>query len=120
MPTVASSVAELIGALSGIAHVEADRLIVDDESRFRDQAAADLAWTAAFSTDESTIAAARWIVWEAIAGPRRPVGEHPGALRRARPGGGPRVHRPRDQHPRADVRHGAHDLDAATRPMWAR
>ena len=65
MPTVATSVADLLGALSGIAHVDGDRLVVDDEARFRSQAAADLAWTAVFSEDEPAVAAARWIVWEA-------------------------------------------------------
>ena len=33
--------------------------------RFRSQAAADLAWTAAFTADEATAEAVRWIVWEA-------------------------------------------------------
>jgi fructose/tagatose bisphosphate aldolase len=65
MPTVATSVADLLGALSGIAHVDGDRLVVDDEARFRSQTAADLAWTAVFSEDEPAVAAARWIVWEA-------------------------------------------------------
>jgi len=65
MPHVATSTADLVGHLSGIAHVEADRLVIDDERRFRSEAAADLAWTAAFSTDDAAAEAARWIVWEA-------------------------------------------------------
>jgi fructose/tagatose bisphosphate aldolase len=65
MPTVASSVAQLLAGLSGIAHVDGDRLTIDDEARFRGQAAADLAWTAVFSEDEAAVDAARWIVWEA-------------------------------------------------------
>ena len=64
MPYVASSPADLIAHLSGIAHVSGDRLVVDDEARFRSQAAADLAWTAAFTADEGTAEAARWIIWE--------------------------------------------------------
>ncbi len=65
MPYVATSPADLLARLSGIAHVEGDRLVVDDEARFRSQAAADLAWTAAFTTDDPTAEAVRWIVWEA-------------------------------------------------------
>ena len=65
MPHVATSPADLLAQLSGIAHVEGGRLVVDDEARFRSQAAADLAWTAAFTTDDPTAEAVRWIVWEA-------------------------------------------------------
>jgi fructose/tagatose bisphosphate aldolase len=65
MPHVATSPADLLAQLSGIAHVEGGRLVVDDEARFRSQAAADLAWTAAFTTDDPTADAVRWIVWEA-------------------------------------------------------
>jgi fructose/tagatose bisphosphate aldolase len=65
MPHVASSVGDLVDHLSGIAHVEGARLVVDDEPRFRSGAAADLAWTAAFTADDATAEAARWIVWEA-------------------------------------------------------
>ncbi len=35
---------------------------------FRSQTAADLAWTAAFTADDATAEAARWIVWEASQG----------------------------------------------------
>jgi fructose/tagatose bisphosphate aldolase len=65
MPHVATSIADLLGNLAGIAHIDGDRLVIDDEARFRAQAAADLAWTAAFTADESTAEAVRWIVWEA-------------------------------------------------------
>ena len=65
MPHVATSPADLLAQLSGIAHIEGGRLVVDDEARFRSQAAADLAWTAAFTTDDPTAEAVRWIVWEA-------------------------------------------------------
>jgi fructose/tagatose bisphosphate aldolase len=65
MPHVATSIPDLLGNLAGIAHVEGDRLVIDDETRFRSQAAADLAWTAAFTADEATAEAVRWIVWEA-------------------------------------------------------
>jgi fructose/tagatose bisphosphate aldolase len=64
MPYVASSPADLLTHLSGIAHVAEDKLVVDDAARFRSEAAADLAWTAAFTTDDATAEAARWLVWE--------------------------------------------------------
>ncbi len=65
MPHVATSPADLIEALRGSAHLDGDRLAIDDERAFRDTAIRDLAWTAAFSTDEPTTQAAQWIVWEA-------------------------------------------------------
>ena len=65
MPNVAESPADLIASLSGIARIADGRLVIDDEARFRSQAAADLAWTAAFTKDDPTAEAARWIVWEA-------------------------------------------------------
>ena len=64
MPYVATSPADLLAHLSGIAHVEGGRLVIDDEARFRSEAAADLAWTAAFTSDDPTAEAVRWIVWE--------------------------------------------------------
>jgi len=65
MPHVATSIADLLGNLAGIAHIDGDRLVIDDEARFRSQAAADLAWTAAFTEDDATAEAVRWLVWEA-------------------------------------------------------
>jgi fructose/tagatose bisphosphate aldolase len=65
MPHVATSPVDLIETLRGVAHLEGDRLVIDDERAFRDTAIRDLAWTAAFSTDDGTTGAAQWIVWEA-------------------------------------------------------
>ncbi|MEA2630539.1 MAG: tagatose 1,6-diphosphate aldolase GatY/KbaY [Chloroflexota bacterium] len=65
MPTVATSPTELLAALAGRAHLDGDRLVIDDEAAFREAGIHDLAWTAAFSTDEATTAAAQWLVWEA-------------------------------------------------------
>ena len=65
MPHVAESPADLIAHLTGVAHVADGRLVVDDEARFRADAAADLAWTAAFTGDDPTAEAARWMIWEA-------------------------------------------------------
>ena len=65
MPHVATTPADLLAALRGVAHLDADRLVIDDEAAFRDQGIRDLAWTAAFTTDEATTQAAQWLVWEA-------------------------------------------------------
>jgi hypothetical protein len=65
MPHAAASITNLLALLKGAAHVEGDRLLIDDEAAFRSRAAADLAWTAAFTADEATAEAARWVVWEA-------------------------------------------------------
>jgi fructose/tagatose bisphosphate aldolase len=65
MPHVAASAPDLLARLEGIAHLEGDRLVVDDEARFRDGGIRDLAWTASFSEDEGAVEAARWLVWEA-------------------------------------------------------
>jgi fructose/tagatose bisphosphate aldolase len=65
MPHVATSPADLLARLAPSAHLDADRLVVDDEAAFRAEGIRDLAWTAAFSTDDATTAAAQWLVWEA-------------------------------------------------------
>ena len=65
MPTVAGSAAELLRVLDGIARVDGDTLVVEDEAAFRARATRDLAWTSTFSEDQSAVEAARWIVWEA-------------------------------------------------------
>ncbi len=65
MPNVATSPADLLAAIAGSAHLDGERLVIDDEAAFRDAGIRDLAWTAAFSTDEATTAAAQWLVWEA-------------------------------------------------------
>jgi fructose/tagatose bisphosphate aldolase len=65
MPHVATSPAELLNLVRGAAHLDGELFLIDDEAAFRDTAIRDLAWTAAFSTDEPTTAAAQWLVWEA-------------------------------------------------------
>ena len=64
-PSVVRSAADVVRSLDRVAHVEGERLVVDDEAALRDRVARDLAWTSAFSEDEAAIEAARWIVWEA-------------------------------------------------------
>jgi fructose/tagatose bisphosphate aldolase len=65
MPHVANSPADLIESIRGAARIDGDRLVIDDERTFRDTAIRDLAWTAAFSEDDTAREAAQWIVWEA-------------------------------------------------------
>jgi len=65
MPHVASSVAELLARISGALHVGGEGVVVDDGAQLRGEAIRDLAWTAAFSTDEGVIAAAQWLIAEA-------------------------------------------------------
>ena len=65
MPHVATSTADLLSTLHPAAHLDGDGLVIDDERAFREGGVRDLAWTAAFSTDEATTAAAQWLVWEA-------------------------------------------------------
>jgi len=65
MPTVATSPTELLAAIAGSAHLDGERLVIDDEASLRDAGIRELAWTAAFSTDDDTTAAAQWLVWEA-------------------------------------------------------
>ena len=65
MPHVATSPSDLLETLNAVAHLDGDRLVIDDETGFRGAGIRDLAWTAAFTTDEATTAAAQWLVWEA-------------------------------------------------------
>ena len=65
MPHVATSPADLIETIAPTAHLDGERLVIDDAPAFRDATIRDLAWTAAFSTDDATTAAAQWLIWEA-------------------------------------------------------
>src|SRR4051794_38378232 len=65
MPHVAERVPDLIARLGDAGHIDGDRLVVDDEAAFRGDVIRDLAWTAAFATDEATVATAQWLVREA-------------------------------------------------------
>jgi hypothetical protein len=65
MPTVAASVAQLVELIRPTATVAGGRLVIGHEAAFRSTTIRDLAWTAAFATDEETVDAARWLVWEA-------------------------------------------------------
>ena len=65
MPHVATSPADLIETIRPTARLDGDRLAIVDEPAFRDTAIQDLAWTAAFATDDATQTAAQWLIWEA-------------------------------------------------------
>ena len=65
MPHVAASAADLLNQLSGVVRVSSDGLVIEDERRLRGDGIRDVAWTAAFASDDGAAEAARWIVWEA-------------------------------------------------------
>src|SRR5687767_14739065 len=64
-PRVAQTPSELIDYLAGIAHVDGERLVIDDEAALRAAGIRDVVWSATFTDDPATQEAARWIVWEA-------------------------------------------------------
>src|SRR5215210_1898443 len=64
-PKPAGSLAELMRALEGSAHVSDRRLLIDDEDAFRADGVKTAVWTATFSEDTDAIEVARWIIWEA-------------------------------------------------------
>ena len=116
MPSVATSPADLLARLAPSAHLDGDRLVIDDEAAFRDTGIRDLAWTAAFTTDEATTAAAQWLVWEAS----QALGARSASIQDLYDGPrtrrGLRVHRAGDQHPGPDVRHGPDRRSRPPRP----
>jgi len=65
MPYVAVAIPELLERLGSAAHLDRDRLVIDDETAFRGDVIRDLAWTAAFAPEGPTVAAAQWLVHEA-------------------------------------------------------
>src|SRR5688572_10695933 len=65
MPHVATSVPDLIGRLGAAAHIDGERLIVDDAAAFRGDTIRDLAWTATFAEEGPIVDAARWLIHEA-------------------------------------------------------
>ncbi len=64
-PAPAASVSELLRALEGSVHLEAGRLIIDDEARLRGEGIKAAVWSATFSTEPAVVEAGRWIIWEA-------------------------------------------------------
>ena len=62
------------------AHLDGDRLVVDDEAAFRDDAIRDLAWTAAFADGRGDDRGRAVAGLGGEPGARRALGEHPGAV----------------------------------------
>src|SRR3954470_17571251 len=65
MPHVVERTEDLLAVLAGVAHVDGDRLVIDDEQRVRSGPAAHRAWTAVSTGDETARETAGWIIWEA-------------------------------------------------------
>jgi len=65
MPHVAETPDDLLGRLGRSAHVDGDRLVVDDAKTFRGEVIRDLAWTASFAEEGPTVDIARWLIHEA-------------------------------------------------------
>jgi fructose/tagatose bisphosphate aldolase len=65
MPTVAETASGLLDRLGSSAHVDGERLVVDDAAAFRGDVVRDLAWTAAFGKDDAVVELAQWLVHEA-------------------------------------------------------
>jgi fructose/tagatose bisphosphate aldolase len=64
MPHVATSVSDLLDRLKASIRLDGERVAVVDEATLRGNGIRDLAWTSVFSTEDSVVEAARWIVWE--------------------------------------------------------
>src|SRR4029079_12370890 len=65
MPHVAISPTDLLATLSGAAHLDGERLVIDDEAAFRDTGIRDLAWPGGLYDEQARTAAAQGLVWEA-------------------------------------------------------
>ena len=65
MPHVAETPADLLARLGDSAHLDGERLVVDDPTAFRGDVIRDLAWTAAFADEGPTVDLARWLIHEA-------------------------------------------------------
>jgi fructose/tagatose bisphosphate aldolase len=65
MPHVAETLPELLSALGAAAHLDGERLVVDDESAFRGDVIRDLIWTATFADEGPVVDVARWLIHEA-------------------------------------------------------
>jgi fructose/tagatose bisphosphate aldolase len=65
MPHVAENPDDLLSRLGDSAHVDDERLLVDDPAAFRGEVIRDLAWTAAFAEVGPTVDLAQWLIHEA-------------------------------------------------------
>jgi len=67
MPHVAETLPDLIARLGAAAHLDGERLVVDDPAAFRGDTIRDLAWTATFAPEGPVVDAARWMIHAAAA-----------------------------------------------------
>ena len=111
MPHVADSSRTARADPPGVAHLDGDRLVIDDEAGLP-RRAASATWPGPprSATDEATVEAAQWLVWEASQALGAPSASIHDLYDGPRPRRGPRLHRAGDQHPGPDVRHGPDDL----------
>jgi fructose/tagatose bisphosphate aldolase len=65
MSHVAENPTDLLARLGAAAHVDGERLVVDDPAAFRGEVIRDLAWTAAFAEVGPTVELAQWLIHEA-------------------------------------------------------
>src|SRR5687767_11376926 len=65
MPHVAETPTDLLARLGGSAHIDGERLAIDDPKAFRGDVIRDLAWTASFAEEGPTADVARWLIHEA-------------------------------------------------------
>jgi fructose/tagatose bisphosphate aldolase len=64
-PIPAQSVTELLRALEPSCRVDGSSVRIVDEALFRADGVRTAVWTATFSADADSVAAARWIIWQA-------------------------------------------------------
>src|SRR3989304_1266276 len=88
MPYVATSASDLLARVGGALHLEGERVVIDDLDRLRDDAIRDIAWTAAFTTDDEVATAAQWLPRGGSPGAGGRSAGTPGPYMAGAPGGG--------------------------------
>ena len=107
MPHVATSPADLIEAIRGAAHLAGDRLVIDDETAFRDDGHPRPGMDRGIRRRRGDDGGRPVAGLGGEPGARCALGEHPRAVHGPWSRRGRGLHGPRHQPPRADVRHGA-------------
>ena len=64
-PMPAESVGQLMSALEGSVHLDGGRLVIDSESKFRQEGVRQAVWSATFCNQPDVVEVARWVIWEA-------------------------------------------------------
>ena len=110
MPHVATSPSALLSPIAGAAHVADGRLVIDDEAGFRDVGDPRPCLDRRLQHGRGDDRCGPVARLGGQPGARRPLGQHPGPVRRTGPRRGRGLHRTRHQYPRPDLRHGPDDL----------